>query len=97
MIFIPAEKNSANLPLLVASNEVSGTVSVTALEIDAPKTPEVTPTPADPKLPPKTGDGWNTYLAALGIAFAGGCALGLSMRKKRMNGETKKPLIHWIH
>ena len=86
VVFIPAEKNSANLPLLVASNEVSGTVSVTALEIDAPKTPEVTPTPADPTVPPKTGDGWNTYLAALGIAFVGGCALGLLMRKKRVNG-----------
>lgn len=36
VIFVAAEQNSAGAPLVIASNEVSGTVSVTALDMDAP-------------------------------------------------------------
>lgn len=35
VIFV-AEQNSSGAPLVIASNEVSGTVSVTALDMDAP-------------------------------------------------------------
>lgn len=36
VIFVAAEQNSAGAPLVIASNEVSGTVSVTAPDMDAP-------------------------------------------------------------
>lgn len=36
VIFVAAEQNSSGAPLVITSNEVSGTVSVTALDMDAP-------------------------------------------------------------
>ena len=36
VIFVAAEQNSSGAPLVIASNEVSGTVSVTAPDMDAP-------------------------------------------------------------
>ncbi|MFQ9053377.1 MAG: choice-of-anchor I domain-containing protein [Oscillospiraceae bacterium] len=36
VIFVAAEQNISGAPLVIASNEVSGTVSVTALDMDAP-------------------------------------------------------------
>lgn len=36
VIFVASEQNISGAPLVIASNEVSGTVSVTALDMDAP-------------------------------------------------------------
>ena len=48
VIFVAAEQNSSGAPLVIASNEVSGTVSVTAPDMDAPAEDD----PSQPQ-PPK--------------------------------------------
>lgn len=48
VIFVAAEQNSSGAPLVIASNEVSGTVSVTASDMDAPAEDD----PSQPQ-PPK--------------------------------------------
>ena len=48
VIFVAAEQNSSGAPLVIASNEISGTVSVTALDMDAPAEDD----PSQPQ-PPK--------------------------------------------
>lgn len=47
VLFVGADKNSAGVPIIIASNEVSGTVSVTALNIAAAPAEE-DPTPSQP-------------------------------------------------
>lgn len=54
VLFVTADKNSSGAPLIIASNEVSGTVSVTALNIEAVSTgkdPSGTQTPKDDPTP----------------------------------------------
>lgn len=48
VIFVAAEQNSSGAPLVIASNEVSGTVCVTAPDMDAPAEDD----PSQPQ-PPK--------------------------------------------
>ena len=49
VLFVAADQNSAGVPIVIASNEVSGTVSVTALDIDAAPAAEDPDTPQPPK------------------------------------------------
>ena len=54
VLFVAADKNSSGAPLIIASNEVSGTVSVTALDIDAAPTEEDPSGPQTPKDEPSS-------------------------------------------
>lgn len=54
VLFAAADKNSSGAPIIIASNEVSGTVSVTALDIEAAPTeedPNATQPPKDEPAP----------------------------------------------
>lgn len=57
VIFVAAEQNSSGAPLVIASNEVSGTVSVTALDMDAPAEDDPgKPQPPKDEPPQPSGD-----------------------------------------
>ena len=81
VIFV-AEQNSSGAPLVIASNEVSGTVSVTALDMDAPAEDE----PASPK----TGDEASPVLWTAVIVTTGAAMLGMAVcgrKQKRIRAE----------
>ena len=93
VIFV-AEQNSSGAPLVIASNEVSGTVSVTALDMDAPAEddPDQPQPPKDePSQPsgdepnqdepasPKTGDEASPVLWTAVIVTTGAAMLGMAV------------------
>lgn len=54
VLFVAANQNSAGVPIVITSNEVSGTVSVTALDIEAAPAEEKPKQPQPPKDEPNT-------------------------------------------
>ena len=82
VIFVAAEQNSSGAPLVIASNEVSGTVSVTAPDMDAPAEDDPSQPSGDaPKqdepASPKTGDEASPVLWTAAIVTTGAAMLGM--------------------
>lgn len=94
VIFVAAEQNSSGAPLVIASNEVSGTVSVTAPDMDAPAEDDPgqpQPPKDEPSQPsgdepnqdepasPKTGDEARPMLWTAAIVTTGAAMLGMAV------------------
>ncbi len=94
VIFVAAEQNSSGAPLVIASNEVSGTVSVTAPDMDAPAEDDPSqpqPPKDEPSQPsgdapkqdepasPKTGDEASPVLWTAVIVTTGAAMLGMAV------------------
>lgn len=85
LTFVAADKNGSGVPVLVISNEVSGTVSVMAMNTDAVQPNQPEKDPEQPQTPaketekptngtafPKTGDNSNIMLWAALLFVSGG-------------------------
>lgn len=94
VIFVAAEQNSSGAPLVIASNEVSGTVSVTASDMDAPAEDDPSqpqPPKDEPSQPsgdapkqdepasPKTGDEARPVLWTAAIVTTVAAMLGMAV------------------
>lgn len=94
VIFVASEQNISGAPLVIASNKASGTVSVTAPDMDAPAedNPDQPQPPKDgPSQPsgdapkqdepasPKTGDEASPVLWTAAIVTTGAAMLGMAV------------------
>ena len=97
VIFVASEQNISGAPLVIASNEISGTVSVTALDMDAPAEDDPDqPQPSgdapkqDEPASPKNGDEASPVLWTAAIVTTGAAMLGMAVcgrKQKRIRAK----------